>query len=81
MLIIMDNGQVHHCGKVSKLFNERDNMKRLFAPQHSPELNPKEYVHNFFLDKFPNNRNFKSIKHVGFIKDKIVENGLNCLTL
>lgn len=66
MLIIMDNSAVHHCRKVDKFFNERGNMKPLFLPPYSPELNPEEYVHNALRTKLLNNRNFKSIKQIGF---------------
>jgi transposase len=73
MLIIIDNSQVHHCEKVSRFFNERDNMKPLFGPPYSPELNPEEYVHNFFRDKLLNNRNFKSIKQIRFVINRFVK--------
>ncbi len=66
MLIIMDNSAVHHCWKVGKFFKETENMKPLFMPPYSPDLNPEEYVHNVLRNKLLNNRNFKSIKQIGF---------------
>ena len=41
-------------------------MKPLFLPPYSPDLNPEEYVHNVLRTKLLNNRNFKSIKQIGF---------------
>ena len=73
MLIVMDNGAVHHSWKVGKFFNERDNMKPLFLPPYSPDLNPEEYVHNVLRDKLLNNRNFKSTKQIGFVIDRFVK--------
>ncbi len=73
MLIVMDNGAVHHSWKVGKFFNERGNMKPLFLPPYSPDLNPEEYVHNVLRDKLLNNRNFKSTKQVGFVIDRFVK--------
>lgn len=73
MLIVMDNGAVHHSWRVDKFFNERDNMKPLFLPPYSPDLNPEEYVHNVLRDKLLNNRNFKSTKQIGFVIDHFVK--------
>lgn len=73
MLIVMDNGAVHHSGKVGKFFNERDNMKPLFLPPYSPDLNPEEYIHNTLRDKLLNNRNFKSTKQIGFVIGRFVK--------
>ena len=66
MLIIMDNSKVHHSWRVGRFFSKRDNMKPLFMPPYSPDLNPEEYVHNILRTKLLNNRNFKSIKQIGF---------------
>ncbi len=73
MLIVMDNCAVHHSRRVGRFFNERDNMKPLFMPPYSPELNPEEYVHNALREKILNNRNFRSIKQVGFAIDRFVK--------
>jgi transposase len=73
MLIVMDNSKVHHCWKVGRFFKERDNMKPLFTPPYSPELNPEEYVHNFLRGKLLNNCNFKSTKQIGFVIDRFVK--------
>lgn len=35
-----------------KFFNERDNMKHLFLPPYSPDLNLEEYVHTFYKINF-----------------------------
>jgi len=66
MLIIMDNSAVHHCWKVDRFFKKKEKMKPLFMPPYSPDLNPEEYVHNVLRNKLLNNRNFKSIKQIGF---------------
>lgn len=73
MLIIMDNSAVHHCRKVDYFFKDADNMKPLFLPPYSPDLNPEEYVHNFLRGKLLNNRNFKSIKQIGFAIDRFAK--------
>lgn len=73
MLIVMDNCAVHHSWKIGRFFDERDNMKPLFLPPYSPDINPEEYVHNFLRNKLLNNRNFKSTKQIGFIIDRFVK--------
>ncbi len=73
ILIIMDNGAVHHSWRVDRFFNERDNMKQLFLPPYSPDLNPEEYVHNVLRDKLLNNCNFKSTKQIGLVIDRFVK--------
>lgn len=73
MLIIMDNSAVHRSRIVDRFFDERDNMKLLFMPPYSPELNPEENVHNVLREKILNNRNFKSIKQIGFAIDHFVK--------
>ncbi len=73
MLIVMDNSAVHHSRRIGRFFNERDNMKPLFMPPYSPELNPEEYVHNALREKILNNRSFRSIKQVGFAIDRFVK--------
>jgi len=61
----MDNGRVHHAGKVYDLFNKRKRMKLLFLPSYSPDINPEEYLHNHLRNKLLNNHNFKSTKQIG----------------
>ncbi len=73
MLVIMDNSAVHHSWRVDRFFNERDNMKLLFMPPYSPDLNPEEYVHNVLREKLLNNHNFKSIKQIGFAINRFVK--------
>ena len=73
LLIVMDNSAVHHSRKVGRFFNERGNMKAMYAPPYSPELNPEEYVHNFLRDKLLNNCNFKSTKQIGFAINRFVK--------
>jgi len=73
MLIVMDNGAVHHSWRVGKFFNERGNMKPFFLPPYSPDLNPEEYIHNALRDKLLNNRNFKSTKQIGFVIDRFIK--------
>ncbi len=67
MLICMDNSRVHHAEKVSEFFRKHDNMKLLFLPPYSPNINPEEYIHNYLRDKLLNNHNFKSIKQIGHV--------------
>lgn len=73
MLIVMDNSAVHHSWRVGGFFNKRNNMKPLFLPPYSPDLNPEEYVHNVLRNKLLNNRNFKSTKQIGFVIDHFVK--------
>jgi transposase len=65
ILICMDNGRVHVSKVVRKFFEERDNVKLLFLPPYSPQMNPEEYFHNFVRCKQLNNNNFDSIKSIG----------------
>jgi putative transposase len=67
MLVCMDNSRVHHAEKVSEFFRKHDNMKLLFLPPYSPDINPEEYIHNYLRNKLLNNHNFKSIKQIGRI--------------
>lgn len=73
ILMLMDNGKVHHSGKVSEFFKKRGNMKILFLPPYSPDLNPEEYIHNHLRNKLLNNRNFKSTKQIGQVISSFVK--------
>ncbi len=73
MLILMDNGAVHHSSKVDKFFRENDNMKPLFLPPYSPEMNAEEYIHNALREKLLNNRNFRSTKQIGLLIDRFAK--------
>lgn len=73
ILMLMDNGKVHHSEKVAKFFKEKDNMKLLFLPPYSPDLNPEEYVHNHLRDKLLNNHNFRSTKQIGHVISHFVK--------
>ncbi len=64
-LICMDNSRMHHSKKVSEFFRKQDNIKLLFLPPYSPNINPEEYMHNYLRNKLLNNQNFKSIKQIG----------------
>ncbi len=65
ILMLMDNGRVHHAGKVSDFFDKRERMKLLFLPSYSPDINPEEYFHNHLRNKLLNNHNFRSTKQIG----------------
>ena len=67
VLILMDNSAVHHDKRVARFFGKKDNMKPLFLPPYSPEINPEEYVHNYLRNKTLNNCNFMSIKQIGIV--------------
>jgi putative transposase len=72
-LVMMDNSTVHHDRRVARFFNKRENMKLLFMPPYSPNINPEEYAHNYLRDKLLNNHNFKSIKQIGFAVSRFVK--------
>ena len=65
ILMLMDNGRVHHAGKVSDFFDKRERIKLLFLPPYSPDINPGEYFHNHLRNKLLNNHNFRSTKQIG----------------
>ena len=65
ILMLMDNGRVHHAGKVSDFFDKRERMKLLFLPPYSPDINLEEYFHNHLRNKLLNNHNFRSTKQIG----------------
>ena len=65
ILMLMDNGRVHHAGKVTDFFNKQERMKLLFLPPYSPDINPEEYFHNHLRNKLLNNHNFRSTKQIG----------------
>lgn len=73
ILMLMDNGKVHHSKRVSKFFEERENVKLLFLPPYSPDINPEEYIHNHLRNKLLNNRNFKSTKQIGHVVSHFVK--------
>ena len=73
MLICMDNGRVHHAGKVYDFFDKRERIKLLFLPPYSPDINPEEYFHNHLRNKLLNNHNFKSTKQIGRVISNFVK--------
>ncbi len=67
ILVVLGNGAVRHYKRVGRFFDKKDNMRLLFMPPSSPELNPEGYVRNRLRNKLLNNRNFKSIKQIGYV--------------
>lgn len=72
-LVMMDNSKVHHDRRVAKFFEKRENMKLLFLPPYSPEINPEEYVNGYLKHKLLENRNFKSIRQIGQVIGRFVK--------
>ena len=73
ILFCMDNGRVHHAGKVSDFFDKQERMKLLFLPPYSPDINPEEYFHNHLRNKLLNNHNFRSTKQIGHVISNFVK--------
>ncbi len=48
-------------------------MRLLFMPPYSPELNPEKYIHNYLRGKLLDNRNFKSIKQIGYVVGRFAD--------
>lgn len=73
VLIMMDNSKVHHDWRVGRFFDKRENIKLLYLPPYSPEINPEEYINRHLRSKLLDNHNFKSIKQIGHIIGKFVK--------
>lgn len=73
ILFCMDNGRVHHAGKVYDFFDKHERMKLLFLPPYSPDINPEEYFHNHLRNKLLDNHNFKSTKQIGLTISNFVK--------
>jgi transposase len=73
ILLMMDNSTVHHDKRVARFFDKRSNMKLLFMPSYSPNINPQEYLNQYLRDKLLNNCNFKSIKQIGHVVSHFVK--------
>ena len=73
ILMLMDNGRVHHARKVYDFFDNRERMKLLFLPPYSPNINPEEYFHNHLRNKILNNHNFRSTKQIGHVISRFVK--------
>lgn len=57
--IYLDNLPTHKSGKVKEFLEKHSNIQLRYFPKYSPELNPKEYWHNFLRKKFLNNTSSK----------------------
>jgi transposase len=72
-LVMMDNSKVHHGGRVAKFFEKRENMKLLFLPPYSPEINPEEYMNGYLKHRLLDNRNFRSVRQIGHAISRFVK--------
>lgn len=68
--IVMDNSPVHHSKIVNQFVDNHPRLNRMFLPEYSPDLNPKENFWNYLRKKFLNNKVFKS---VGEMAKEIIE--------
>ncbi len=73
ILAIMDNSKVHHDRRVDEFFRKKKNMKLLYLPPYSPDINPEEYVHRYLRCKLLDNRNFRSVKQIGHVISRFVK--------
>ena len=59
--IVLDNSPVHHSKIVNQFVEINPRLNRIFLPEYSPDLNPKENFWNYLRKKFLNNKVFKSV--------------------
>jgi transposase len=62
--IVQDNSPVHHSKIVNQFFDNNLRLNRIFLPEYSPDLNPKENFWNYLRKKFLNNKVFKNVKEM-----------------
>ena len=58
--VYLDNLPVHKSGKVKEFLENHPNIQLRYFPKYSPELNPREYWHNFLRKKCLNNTSSKN---------------------
>lgn len=68
--LVLDNSPVHHSKIVNQFFDNNPKLNRIFLPEYSPDLNPKENFWNYLRKKFLNNKVFKS---VGEMSSAVIE--------
>jgi transposase len=59
--IVLDNSPVHHSKIVNQFVDKNQRLNRIFLPEYSPDLNPKENFWNYLRKKFLNNKVFKTV--------------------
>lgn len=59
--LVLDNSPVHHSKVVNNFFDSNQRLNRIFLPEYSPDLNPKENFWNYLRKKFLNNKVFKTV--------------------
>ncbi len=59
--LVLDNSPVHHSKIVNQFVDKNPRLNRMFLPEYSPDLNPKENFWNYLRKKFLNNKVFKTV--------------------
>lgn len=62
--LVLDNSPVHHSKFVNQFVDNNPRLNRIFLPEYSPDLNPKENFWNYLRKKFLNNKVFKSVEEM-----------------
>jgi len=62
--LILDNSPVHHSKIVNQFVDKNPRLNRMFLPEYSPDLNPKENFWNYLRKKFLNNKVFKKVEEM-----------------
>lgn len=57
LVMVLDGAGWHECGE----FRLAENLRLVFLPPYSPELNPQEHVWDELREKFFHNRAFESL--------------------
>ena len=59
--LVLDNSPVHHSKIVNQFVDINPRLNRMFLPEYSPDLNPKENFWNYLRKKFLNNKVFRTV--------------------
>lgn len=59
--LVLDNSPIHHSKIVNQFFDSNQRLNRIFLPEYSPDMNPKENFWNYLRKKFLNNKVFKTV--------------------
>ena len=62
--LVLDNSPVHHSKIVNQFVDNNKRLNRMFLPEYSPDLNPKENFWNYVRKKFLNNKVFKTVEEM-----------------
>ena len=62
--LVLDNSPVHHSKIVNQFVDNNKRLNRIFLPEYSPDLNPKENFWNYLRKKFLNNKIFKTTEEM-----------------